>query len=192
MAQEATPTPPTGQEPGGTKPGQTPANQTTEPKPAEEPRTFDEAYVKKLRDEAAEQRTKAKALEAKVQEFEDRDKSETERLNERLKGAETRADTAEARVLRYEIAADRGLDLKAADFLSGSSREDIETKADELSQMLADRNKKTPGFDAGARTTPPVQKEPGEAHNDFLLQALGRAPAIAPRRNPPHVGGGGA
>lgn len=176
MAQEATPTTPPGQEPDGTKPGQEPDAKTTEPKPAEEPRTFDETYVKKLRDEAAEQRTKVKALEAKVQGFEDRDKSETERLTERLQGAETRADTAEAKVLRFEIAAERGLDLKAAEFLSGASREDIETKADELSQMLADRTKKTPGFDAGARTTPPVQKEPGEAHNDFLLQALGRAP----------------
>jgi hypothetical protein len=173
MAQEATPTAPAGQEPEA-KPGQEPAA-TPESKPAEEPRTFDEAYVKKLRDEAAEQRTKTKALEAKVKEFEDRDKSETERLTERLQGAETRAETAEAKVLRFEIAADRGLELKAAEFLSGSNREEIEAKADELSQMLADRNKtKTPGFDAGARQTPPTQKEPGEAHNDFLLQAMGR------------------
>jgi uncharacterized membrane protein YqiK len=58
-------TPPTGQEPAG----------TTSPEPA----TFDLAYVKQLRTEAAEARTRLKALEAKQKVADDAQLSEVEK-----------------------------------------------------------------------------------------------------------------
>lgn len=67
-AARATPvaaTPPTGQEPAGA--------------PPPEPTTFDLAYVKQLRQEAADWRTKGKALEAKVKATEDAQLSEVDK-----------------------------------------------------------------------------------------------------------------
>ncbi len=68
------PTQPTGQEPQGTPPA------PTTPQAQDTPKTYDEAYVKKLRDEAASYRTKLKT-------FEDAQLSEADRLKQQAKEA---------------------------------------------------------------------------------------------------------
>lgn len=70
----------------------------------------------------------AKNLRLKLKEYEDRDKSETEKLTERLSAAEKRALEAE----RLEIALERGLTRSQAKRLVGSTREELEADADEL------------------------------------------------------------
>lgn len=174
MAQEATPsTAADGQEPLPVE-GQEPA-EVVEEKKAPEAKTFDEKYVRELRKQAAEARTRANEAESKLQEIADRDKSETEKLTEKASTAETRAQEAESKLLRYEIAAERNLDLKAVRFLAGSTREEIEASADELAALLADQAKTTtPSLDGGARITPEKRGTPEEEHNSFLLEALGR------------------
>lgn len=170
--------------PAATPPGQEPESvegQEPNPEAAQEGqegqgRSYTEAYVKQLRREASGYRTRLSEAEERLQELEDADKSEQERLTERFTAAERRAVEAETKLLRYEVAAERGLDLKAAAFLGGSTREEIELRAEELEQLLdATGQTQTPaGFDGGARQPAPEQKDPETAHNELILRSLGR------------------
>jgi cell division septum initiation protein DivIVA len=79
---------------------------------------------------AAEKR--AADLEARLKEFEDRDKTETTRAVERAEAAEKAAAAAESRALRLEIAAEKGLTPAQAKRLVGETREELEADASEL------------------------------------------------------------
>lgn len=79
---------------------------------------------------AAEKR--AADLEARLKEFEDRDKTESTRAIERAEAAEKAAAAAEARALRLEIAAENGLTAAQAKRLVGETREELEADAKEL------------------------------------------------------------
>jgi hypothetical protein len=168
------PAAPEGQEP--TPEGNDPK---AEPEEGKDPKTYPESYVRQLRREAAGTRNRLAEAEEKLQEFADRDKSEHEKLTAKLTAAEKRAGDAETRLLRYEVAAERGLDAKAASFLTGTTREELELRAEELSSLLADRTKGKPaaGFDGGVREPAPTKGPPEQEHNDFLLRAMGRAPS---------------
>lgn len=71
-------------------------------------------------------------MKAKLQELEDRDKSEGEKLAGRIAAAEKRADEAEARALRLEVAAAKGLTVTQARRLVGATKEELEADADDL------------------------------------------------------------
>lgn len=80
----------------------------------------------------------------KLRQYEDANKSESERLQEALAEVKARADKAEAAVRRREIAEDRApahatsAQIKAvAKRLSGDSDDDLEADADELFALLA-------------------------------------------------------
>jgi hypothetical protein len=87
-----------------------------------QPKTFDETYVKQLRDEAAASRTAKAAAEARVRELEAANLSEQEKKDLRLKELEER-DTrfqgdlkdANTRTTAYKAAAELGMTLGAAD-----------------------------------------------------------------------------
>jgi hypothetical protein len=84
---------------------------------------------------AREQETRAKANAAaatKLQEYEDRDKTEAQRLADRAEAAERRAIEMETQALRLEVAAEKGLTPAQAKRLMGSTREEFEADADEL------------------------------------------------------------
>lgn len=72
------------------------------------------------------------ALAARLKEFEDRDKSESDKAVERAAAAEKRAADLEAHVARLEIAAEAGLTPAQAKRLVGSTREELEADAKEL------------------------------------------------------------
>lgn len=93
----------------------------------------------------------AEALRLKLKEIEDRDKSETDKLKDRVTVAEKRAEEAEARALRLEVAAEKGLTLRQAKRLTGASREELEADADEL---LEDLGASANGSESGARKAP--------------------------------------
>jgi hypothetical protein len=155
--------------------GQAPDDPGTDPQ-AGEARTYPEEYVKQLRRESAGFRTRLAELEEQLAEREEADKTEVEKLTTRVTDAEKRAADAETRLIRYEVAAERGLDLSAAAFLSGSTREEIEHRAEELAKLLDEKAPPKPAasFDGGARTPAPDHQSPEEAHNALLLDALGR------------------
>lgn len=84
--------------------------------------------------EKTEAAAKISELEAKVQEFEDKDLSEVERLrkeNERLKTPKTPDDKGNDSLAqaRLEIALEKGLTLAQSKRLAGSTREELEADA---------------------------------------------------------------
>lgn len=182
MAQEAEATPQPGPEPAPapeSKEGQEPKG---EPKRA--PETFDklspetQAQIKELRSEAAASRKARQDLEAKLAEYEDRDKSELEKLTGKLTKAEQRAAEAEGTLLRFQVGAEKGLDPELLPFLTGSSKEELETKADVLLAKVGQKEK--PDFDGGAREPTPEPKAPLDAHQQFLVEKVfGRPPDTA-------------
>lgn len=76
-------------------------------------------------------------LAAKAQEFEDAQKSEQERLTEKLSATEERAAKAELRAARLEVATEKGLPSSAVKFLTGETGEELAASADELLGLMA-------------------------------------------------------
>lgn len=99
------------------------------------------AALRKANKEAEDNRRKLKELE-------DRDKSDSEKLSERIAAAERRAEEAETKALRFEIAIEKGVKAR---WLSGSTREELEAAADEY---LADH---PPANGTGPAPTKPVE-----------------------------------
>ena len=152
--------------------GQTP-EATPEAKP--ESKTFDEAYVKELRAEAAKWRTQAKQSSEEAEELKERDKSELEKALSKVAKAEKAKAEAEVALTRYQVAAEKNVPADALDLLTGDSREELEAKADKLLELTKARTPE-PDFDGGAREPAPEPKTPEEAHNDTFLEALGLKP----------------
>lgn len=117
-----------------------PETPSTDPPLAPEPvEEFDaeraKAKIAKVNSEAKSLRDRLKELEplaAKVKEQEDAAKSVEERAVERITAAERRAADAEARALRLEVAAEKGLTPNQARRLVGATREELEADAADL------------------------------------------------------------
>lgn len=84
---------------------------------------------RKARREAEKAKT---ALEKRLQEIEDRDKTESEKVADALKASEARAEKAEADLLRLTVASDKGLTPAQAKRLVGATKEELEADADEI------------------------------------------------------------
>jgi hypothetical protein len=106
--------------------------------------------------EAAKERD---ALAARLKEYEDREKTEQQRLAEAQQAAERRAAEAELRATRLEVAAAKGLTAAQAKRLVGTTREELEADADEILRDFptAAAPPKAPKADPsqGARPTAP-------------------------------------
>lgn len=83
------------------------------------------------------------AAEARVKELEDASKSEEQRQQEAQEKRDADLQKAlgenaakDLLIQRYEVAADKGLDLKAARRLQGATREELESDADDLIALL--------------------------------------------------------
>lgn len=91
----------------------------------------------------------AETLRLRLKEYEDRDKTEQQRLEERAAAAETRAKDLELRALRLEVASEKGLSSAQAKRLVGGTREELEADADELRATFS-----TPAVPAAPRPDP--------------------------------------
>lgn len=81
----------------------------------------------------------------KWREYEEALKPEQERMRERLTAAELEAESARVQLLKYEVATEKQLPADALALLSGSTREELEGKADTLLALIANQSKpKTP------------------------------------------------
>lgn len=97
-----------------------------------EPKTFDADYVAKLRHEAAKYRTESKAnadAAKRLAEIEEAQKTETQKLADRLAAAEKKAQDAEVKALRSDVAQAKGV---PAGLLTGSTEEELNASADML------------------------------------------------------------
>jgi flagellar capping protein FliD len=71
-------------------------------------------------------------LAAEAQKAKEARKSEAEKLNERLTATEKRAEVAEQKLLRAEVASEKGLTAAQARRLVGATKEELEADADDL------------------------------------------------------------
>lgn len=126
------------------KPEPTPTPPAPAPAPSADDVAALKAALKKANDEAAASRHKLKELE-------DRDKSDSEKLTERIAAAEKRAADAEANALRLEVAAAKGLTPSQVKRLVGTTREELEADAVELLADFASTRTETDPPPPGGR-----------------------------------------
>ena len=80
-----------------------------------------------------EQQAKANAEAARrLAELEEKDKSEADKLAQKTADAEARAVASELKLLKIEVALEKGLTKDQAQRLVGATREELEDDADEL------------------------------------------------------------
>lgn len=118
----------------------TPTEETTTPEVAPEPQGDGTDW----KAEARKWESRAKAdheLAAKWREYEQSQKSEHEKLADELAKAQAEASQASATLLRYEVAAEKGISGAALDLLIGSTREELTANAEKLLSLIADQSK---------------------------------------------------
>lgn len=91
----------------------------------------------------------AKAALKRLKDIEDADKTEVQRATDKLTDAEKRAEQAELRALRLEVAAAKGLTPGQAKRLVGSTQEELEADADELLESFKPDDKSSKGRPTG-------------------------------------------
>lgn len=98
----------------------------------------------------------------RLQEMEDRDKSDVQKLTDKIAAAEQRAAEAESRALRFAVAADKHVPADYLEFLTGDTQEELEAKADKLLALST-----TPGGSPGPSGARPKENlRPGALPND--------------------------
>lgn len=90
-------------------------------------------------------------VQAQLKELTDKDKSEVEKLREEVTALTKDRDDAAAKVLRAEIAAEKGLTPAQAKRLVGATKEELEADADEILEAFQP---------AGGGSTPPPSRRP--------------------------------
>lgn len=105
----------------------------------QEPKTFDAEYVAKLRSEAAEYRTKAKANADAADELariKESQKTEAEKAAERLAELEAENLTTKAELIRLRVASKHGISAEDAElFLTGTDEDSLIKQAERLAAM---------------------------------------------------------
>jgi len=145
---------------------------TPKPKPTETV----EFWKQKAREQEARAKANADAA-TKLQQFEDRDKTEAQKLTERAEAAERRVAEIEAHAIRLEVAAEKGLTPAQAKRLVGTSRAELEADADELLETFkpaapAEEPTGLPSLDLGTRGTAPLPLN-GDPLEQALRKSLG-------------------
>jgi hypothetical protein len=98
-----------------------------------------EAGKKALAAERAAKKAAEKQLSEltkRLQEYEDRDKTEAQKLAERAAAAEQERDALMLTALRQRVALEKGLPAQLADRLKGSTEEEMSADADELLALV--------------------------------------------------------
>lgn len=146
----------TGDDPDPT-PDPAPADPGSDPAKDDPPEVDHAAEHKKWKSLARkhEQQAKANADAAKrLKDMEDKDKTEAQKAADRAAAAEKRAQDAEQKALRLEIASEKGV---PASLLSGSTKEEMEESADALLEF---RGKSDDG-DTSKNGRPKEKLKPG-------------------------------
>lgn len=127
-----------------------------------------------------EGQAKANADAAKrLQEIEDEKKSEIEKLTERTKAAEAKADAAEREVGRLRIALRKGLTETQAKRLVGDTDEELESDADELLESFGGKK------DGDKTEKPDADKPKGTDRRPKETLRPGAAPDAEPEELDP-------
>lgn len=124
------------------------------------------AKIHKANREAQNLRARLKELEdkaGKYDEIENEKKSDIQRETEAREAAEKKAADLETRLLRMEVATEKGLTASQAKFLTGATKADLETAADEL--LTAFKSEKSPDDKPGRPGVEDLRggSDPGDA-----------------------------
>lgn len=87
---------------------------------------------------------KAKTAQARLAEIEDKDKTETQRLSEDRDTHKSRAEKAEAELLRLQVGIDKGLTPAQARRLVGTTKEELVADADDLLESFGGAQQQRP------------------------------------------------
>jgi hypothetical protein len=118
---------------------QAPAAEPDQPTPTPDVE-LGEGGKKALEAERAARKAAQKATNdalAKIKEYEDRDKTELERLTEQAAQAKAEADNARTEMMRLKIAANSKLPEEFHEFLTGTDEETVQAQADKLAAAMA-------------------------------------------------------
>jgi hypothetical protein len=118
-------------------------------------------------------------LQAKVKQFEDAGKSAEDKQAEALATATSERDTATVRALRYEVCDEQELPLKAARFLTGNTKAEIEEAAKAFKELYGGKAAEKPatGLPASPNAGREAQKVSGAAAG--VAAARERFPELA-------------
>lgn len=139
---------------------------------AQEPKTYSEDYVKKLRNESASYRTRLKEVEAQA--------SEAEKLKDQLNGIQQERDTLSGELAGYkerdqihawakEITKESHI---PADALRGSTEEELKAHHDQLAALVPVADQKARHVVAGEGESTPLALN-GDGIESALKNALG-------------------
>lgn len=154
------------------------AGKTPEPETKTEDKPLGEAGERALeafKQRAREAEAKVKELSPlaeKARELEEANATELEKATSQRDTFKTEAETKAAENLRLRVALDKQIPADLIDRLRGDTQEELEADADKLLSLVK-TEAPAPDFDGGARQPAPENREPAEAHNDFLSQVLG-------------------
>lgn len=182
-----------GQEPNAETPGQAPETTTApeaavtpttpeDPKDGQEPKVFDEDYVKQLRNEAAQARKANKALEAQVTEFENAKLSAEEKATKERDEALSKAEAAQGQLRKANLLlalgkSDEVADAKAVAGLITGVEYDDEGEPTNLTERLAAAIESYPILRKGAAKLDPADPANPESRKrtpETQEQALAR------------------
>ena len=106
-----------------------------------------------------------RALADLQKQVEDANKTAEQKAAEALAEAQKASEMNAAKALRYEVAAAKGIDLKLASRLTGSTKEELEADADSLKALLAPTGPKPdPSQGHGSNPKPTNLSEAISAH----------------------------
>jgi hypothetical protein len=103
---------------------------------------------------AKAQQKQIEDLSRQLQEFQDRDKTEAQKLADAKAAAESEAATAKQELMRYRVAAKKKLPAELANRLQGATEEEMEADAISLLEVFGQRT--TPSYDGGVRKPAPA------------------------------------
>ncbi|MEG8275769.1 hypothetical protein [Streptomyces sp. AHA2] len=95
----------------------------------------------------------AETLRLKLKQYEDRDKTEAQKLAEGKAEAEREAAAAKQELMRYRVAANKKLPAELADRLKGATEEEMAEDADRLLEVFSAQKAQAPSYDGGVRQT---------------------------------------
>lgn len=156
---------------------ETPESETPEtevPEGTQQPEQYpaDHPLVKALEAQKAtikDLKTKAKRLD----DLEESQKTETQRLADRADSEFNRAQEAEAKLLRYEVASEHEIPANAMKFLTGTTREEIEASAKDVLALIGDAGKpRPPKPDPNQGRQAPEVTTPAGQFASFMKQQL--------------------
>lgn len=150
-----------------------------EQQPAEkvepEGKTFSEAYVKQLREEAAGYRVRLK-------EIEDAEKSDLQKAQEAAESAQAELAASKAEAARLRIAAKHGIGEDHLELLTGTDEEELEAKAVKLATLIKTPTNEEPQrkgawapFDPDEGKSPSSKTEPAAPGMGTLRAAYAQA-----------------